>query len=536
MRGFTVFGDGRVDAIEPTTRAIRRRFLAAVTMVTLVSPGVASAECGGQPGGLSGFFSSLLDIFRATKIKFDGTRNGVAYTGEIEVKDASCGSTTLTVRTAVAATAGAEGTRGPVGGGANVRAGAASEYELTLPNEAWANTTAPPNPFDPASLPPGGSMVFRREYFASMGLEANYRALVAASGYEEGAGVVVGVQRNADGTTRLMVGPYTVVKNEFMVGVGRGELKIGIGRDDKLENGRLRSWTFDPSKPEDVRAYQLALAQSAAIGAVPFADRPSDTVEYITYESLAGIRVQAGPISFGGNWGQSNGDVRVVTRPDGSSSYEALANYNGTILTVSREFDPSGRQIGEDKINVAFTRMSDWDAYMLDVATGGAQLGDNNWRGRYPGGMKLEFNQANWQQWRDRARAYVNDPRRLGSPPAHIQLIADAQSPMDVARALYTVGSGPYTRTFEDLMMLAAHDPQRGMGDVRPLPGAAGRGCPNATGGSGDLAADAQRRAQGVATRWCGTNVQLGAMTAAVAGPTSPGNAGTAQGAGILRD
>ena len=452
------------------------------------------------------------------------------------MKDASCGSTTLTVRTAVAAQAAAEGTRGPIGGGIDVRAGVANEYELTLPNKDWANTRGPPNPFDPASLPPGGSMLFRREYFASLGLEANYKALVLAAGYEEGAGVVVAVQRNADGTTRLMVGPYTVVKNEFMVGVGKGELKIGLGRDDKLENGRLRAWTFDPSKPEDVRAYQLAMAQSAVVGAVPFTSRPSDTVEYITYESLAGIRVQAGPISFGGNWGQSNGDVRVVTRPDGSKTYEALSNYNGTILTVSREFDPSGRQIGEDKINVAFTQMSDWDAYMLDVATGGAQLGDNNWKGRYPGGMKMEFNNANWQEWRDRARAYVNDPRRIGSPPVHIQMIADAKGPMDVAMALYRVGSGPYNRTFEDLFTLSTHNPQLGYGNVRPLPGAAGKGCPNATGGSGDAAADAQTRAQSVATQWCGSNVDLGAMTAAVAGTTAPLNMQPANGAGIQRN
>lgn len=535
MKAFAMFRDRGVVAVESSGRAIRRRFLATACVLTLLAPGVASAECGQPSGGLSGFLDSLMSIFRSSKIKFDAKRNGVAYTGEIEVKDASCGSTTLTVRTAVAAQAGAEGTRGPVGGAVDVRAGAANEYELTLPNAAWATTTAPPNPFDPASLPPGGSMVFRREYFVSMGLEANYKALVAAAGYEEGAGVVVAVQRGEDGRTRLMVGPYTVVKNEFMVGLGKGELKVGLGRDDKLENGRLRSWTFDPSKPEDVRAYQIALAQGATIGAVPFTSRPSDTVEYITYESLAGIRVQAGPLSFGGNWGQSNGDVRVVTRPDGSKTYEALANYNGTILTISKEFDPSGRQIGEDKINVAFTRMSDWDAYMLDVATGGAQPGDNGWKGRYPGGMKLELNNANWQEWRDRARAFVNDPKRIGSPPVHIQMIADAKGPLDVAMALYRVGSGPYTNTFQDLFMLSTHGPG-GFGDVRPLPGAAGKGCPNATGGTGDAAADAQTRAQQVATRWCGSNVDLNSLTAAVAGPTAPLDANTAQGAGIARD
>lgn len=526
-----------LDARESIAGGSRLRIASAVVAITLALPGVAQAQCGESQGGLGGLFDSLMSIFRATKIEFEARRNGQVYSGEIEVKDASCGSTTLTVRTTAGVGTEAEGNRGPVGGGVTVTAGVANEYELTLPNRDWANTTAPPNPFDPASLPPGGSMVFRREFFASMGLEANYRALVAAAGYEEGAGVVVAVQRLENGQTRLMVGPYTVVKNEFMVGLGRGDLKVGLGRDDKLENGRLRSWTFDPSRPEDVRAYQLAMAQSAVVGAVPFADRPSDRVEYISYESLAGIRVQAGPISFGGNWGQSNGDVRVVTRPDGSRTYEMTSNYNGTILNVSREYDAQGRQIGEDKINVSFTRMSDWDAYMLDVATGGAQPGDNNWAGRYPGGMRLEFNNANWQEWRDRARAMVNDPRRIGSPPTHIQMIADAQGPMDVAMAMYRVGSGPYTRTFEDLFTLSTHDPQRGYGDVRPLPGAAGRGCPNATGNPGDAAADAQTRAQDVARRWCGSNVNLTAPTAAVMpqGIRSNGDAGPAIGAGMPR-
>lgn len=505
----------------------------------LVTPVTAAAQCQDPPVGAGGLVTGLAGVLPASSGRFETSSNGVVYSGSVEVKDAGCQSTQLSVRVSAALQGEVRtpaGSRSPVGGAIDARLGAAYEFELALPNGAWRGGT-PPNPFDPNSIPPGGTMILRREAFAALGLEANYKLITASSNIEEGAGSVVAIQRTDDGQVRVMVGPYSVIRNESMIGLGRGSVRVGLGRDDKLDTGSLRAWTLDPGSNADMRTYRGILGQGAVVGAAPLTERPSDRVEYATYESTSGIRMAAGPVSLAANFGMSTGDVRVVTRPDGSRTYTAVSNYNGTILTVTREYGPDGRQTRPDNTTVAFTRISDWDGYMLDIATGKKPLGDDDWKGKYPNGTKLDITPDNWQQWRDRARDYVNSRTRIGAPPVHIEMIADAKSPLDVAMALYRVGSGPYTRTFEDLFDLSQFQGGQRTRNVNPLPGNAGPACtPGRGNGAGNAAqANARALAGSVAASFCGSNVNLFASTNPTPASSGTAAAGGAAGAGMRR-
>jgi hypothetical protein len=273
----------------------------------------------------------------------EGPGVAVTATGAVSVErsetaldEEGCPHQTLSVTTSLEleATAGVENPR--AGGSLSGYLGESSTFEVTVsPDAAEAiehGDRPPPNPVDPRTIREGESVQLSEEFYAGHGLEAEYRALQAELGYEEGRRVSSGIARVDPSTIRIYVGDEDFVRQALSLGLGVDGASISIGGEEELSSGKLHSIDVDITTPEGWAAYQQFLTTGRLpTGAGTSRPTSSDT---LSYTDEARLEVELGNVTLGGQLGDSEGHVTETTLPDGSVETVRSARYNDVGIAI----------------------------------------------------------------------------------------------------------------------------------------------------------------------------------------------------------
>jgi Flp pilus assembly pilin Flp len=201
-----------------------------------------------------------------------------------------------------------------------------------------------PNPLDPSSLGVGDSIQMSKEFYAGLGLEANYHALQAELGYDSGKRVSSGVTRLSDRFVRVYVGDEEFVREALALGVGKGGAKLSASYTRELSDGKLRAIDIDIASPDGWKAYQDFLAG----GRLP-ADGAAGTTNPTTtdthkYSNSAKVEAKLGEWKLGGMLQDAEANVAVTHNPDGGADESIALRYRDVGLEVTDHRDANGNK------------------------------------------------------------------------------------------------------------------------------------------------------------------------------------------------
>lgn len=241
--------------------------------------------------------------------------------------------------------AGAGGPRGlDVSGGVNT--GFKSTYKVSLPGEATVEQAATVNPFDPTTIPVGGSVTVDGSNFVNTSFEASFRYIGTKTNISDAEGVSYKVERVDEDTVRVTAGPTETINAFNGVGLKVGDLSVMAGREDQLHGAQLQTAEFDISTAEGQAAFEHFNATGQVAHETPGVSDVA-TISRIDYSSQTQLRAELGKhvkIDLGG---QANlGSSVQVTYPDGSYSLTTDLSYGGNVpLTIERRFDAGGNEL-----------------------------------------------------------------------------------------------------------------------------------------------------------------------------------------------
>lgn len=256
--------------------------------------------------------------------------------------------TTFTVGTQTQVSASAEGRAGGARGlnvEGSVASGFESTYQVNLPGEASVEQAASVNPFDPTTIPVGGSVTLDGGNFIDTSFEASFRYIGVQTKINDAAGVSYNVERVDENTVRVTAGPTETVNAFNGVGLDLGKVSAYAGREDQLHGAELQTAEFDISTAEG----QAAFEHFNATGQVAHETAGVSNVASISrvdYSSQTQLRGELGPLNADLG-GQANlGSVVQVTYPDGSYSLTTDLTYGSNVpLTIEQRFDAQGNEL-----------------------------------------------------------------------------------------------------------------------------------------------------------------------------------------------
>ncbi|WP_052772894.1 LysM peptidoglycan-binding domain-containing protein [Luteimonas sp. FCS-9] len=258
-------------------------------------------------------------------------------------------STSFLVTTQTQVTLSGEATAGGRAGGADVAGSAStgfeSTYKVTLPGEATVERAAAVNPFDPTTVPVGGSVTLDSQTFAGTSLEGSFRHIAAKSEIQYNEGVSYTLERVDENTVRVTTGPTETINAFNGVGVKVGDVSALVGREDQLHGATLQTAEFDISTQEGQTALQHFNTTGQIAHTTPGVDNVA-TIQRLDYSSQTQLRAEAGDLSLVLG-GQANlGSSVKVTYPDGSYSLTTDLSYGANVpLTVEQRFDAQGNEL-----------------------------------------------------------------------------------------------------------------------------------------------------------------------------------------------
>lgn len=140
-----------------------------------------------------------------------------------------------------------------------------SVYSVTVPAGTEFADAVAINPFNPASIPPGGSVTVGTgvEQSTSLDLTGKYRGLQVGLGLEETVGTEVNtvMARNGDGTLSMTSGPTNMVRADGTLSVGVEGAAFELGNSRTHEHGVLEYVQFSDDAAGN-QAYTDALRSS----------------------------------------------------------------------------------------------------------------------------------------------------------------------------------------------------------------------------------------------------------------------------------
>jgi hypothetical protein len=394
----------------------------------------------------------------------------VQTTGEVSIDrsetalDAEgCPKQTLSVsgKLELSANASAEGAH--AGGALDVHLGESTTYSVTVePAAADAierGDRRPPNPVDPRTIAQGESVQLSREYYAGVGMEAEYRALKASLGYDEGTRVSSGVERVSPTTVRVMVGDEDFVRQALSLGVGVDGASISLGGNEELSSGKLHAVDIDISTSAGWSAYQEFLNS----GRLPADGTPgtSDptTADTINYSDETRIEAELGNVTIGGQLGDSEGHVTETRHADGTVDVVSSARYNDVGLAIHRREDAAGNQLEDPGYSLLLEGVDDSIAETLQ------QL-DGDRADAPPGGhLRIDFSASDLEDVRELALEQLADQVAMnGERPTTEEIaesLADGDGVVEFDGVQYAFGP-PYTgiaaaQTPEDILIALYH-------------------------------------------------------------------------------
>jgi hypothetical protein len=394
----------------------------------------------------------------------------VQATGELTIdrspttlNDEGCPQQTLSVegKLELSANASAEGAH--AGGELDVHLGESTKYSVTVsPDAAEAiehGDRKPPNAVDPRTIANGESVQLSHEYYAGVGMSAEYRALQASLGYDEGTRVSSGVQRVSPTTVRVMVGDEDFVRQALSFGVGVDGASISIGGSEELSSGKLHAVDIDISTDAGWNAYQSFINSGTLPGSgTPGTSNPTEA-DTLNYSDETKIEAEIGNVTIGGQLGSSEGHRTETRNEDGSVDVVVSSRVNDVGLAVRRKEDANGNEIGDPEYSLLLEGVD-------DSISGTLQHLDGDEANAPPGGnLRIDFSESDLDQFRNIALDHLADQvEQNGRRPSREEIaesLADGDGVVEIDGVQYAFGA-PYTnlaaaQTPEDVLIALYH-------------------------------------------------------------------------------
>lgn len=244
----------------------------------------------------------------------------------------------------------------------SVATGFTSTYKVKLPGEATVEQAASVNPFDPTTIPVGGSVTVDGSSFVDTSFEASFRYIGTQTKINDAAGVSYTVERVDENTVRVLAGPTETINAFNGVGLSVGDLSVMAGREDQLHGASMQTAEFDISTPEGQAAFEHFNATGQVASETPGVANAA-TIERIDYSSQTQLRAQLGPVGVALGGAQNTGSVVKTTYPDGSFTVGTDLQYSDSVpLHVNQSFDAQGNEVVSER-TYQFTIDTDRPSY-----------------------------------------------------------------------------------------------------------------------------------------------------------------------------
>jgi len=289
----------------------------------------------------NGSLSEWVNGPKGSKVTF-GVTGGAEYTTGQRSED---GFTTYTSKSDVSI--GVEGgiEKGGTGVSGGYSTGVTAEYQVKVPDAAGDVDPGSINPFDPNSIPVGGSVKMDGGDYTKTELNAAYHNIALESSVKDSSGVSSLVERVDENTVRVTSGPTDAIANTAGLGVDVEGIKAMVSNTTSLSGQSLQTADFDLSTPEGQAAYNHYLVtgeipKDAATGVSGLTK-----IERLDYDSATKAELSTPFGGFEKELGQNTGSKVMTTYPDGSSDVLLTATYGDRgDFQMSQSIDASGTE------------------------------------------------------------------------------------------------------------------------------------------------------------------------------------------------
>lgn len=290
-----------------------------------------SAITAGQ-GTAAARLQPTAEAIRATSY---GSRNGMT---EFSVE--------ASLSAGVSANADVATRRGAVAIEATHSVGTRAQYRVVLPGENQSHDAAfRVNPFDPTTIPPGGSVIMDQQGFAKTTLEGSFRNIATQYQLVDAKGSSYAVTRLDEHHVRITLGPNRAIEAYNGWGFKTDAITAMLGRQDSLSHSKVETATFDLSNPDAQAAYLHFVSTGHIAHETPGVSDVA-MLERIGYSSQTRAKFETllGGVDLGGN--QNTGSLVRATYRDGSYSTTLDLQYSDSVpLTITKRYDTEGREI-----------------------------------------------------------------------------------------------------------------------------------------------------------------------------------------------
>lgn len=295
--------------------------------------------------------------------------------------------------------------------------GLRGRYRVSLPEGEGTDPTRI-NPFDPETLPKGGSVTLDAQSFSGTAMAGTFRHIAAEHKLTEAEGASLRVDRLDDGRVRVTTGPNQAVEAFNGMGFSAKGVTAIAGRQDALGQSSVRTATFDLANADGQAAYQQFVANGTLDAKTPGMDDVA-TVERLGNSSQTRLKVEVGSVFGVDVAGQRNsGDVTQVRRDDGSYTELRNVQYDGNLpVTRLSQYGTDGQELRDQRrYEFTFDLRKHEQADQVAGLLNSALTGDTGARGPVKAGElnTVSFSEDQLRGMMERTQQMVQDNPMAG--------------------------------------------------------------------------------------------------------------------------
>ncbi len=255
--------------------------------------------------------------------------------------------------------------------------GERARYNVTLPGDASAEAARGVNPFDPLSIPVGGSVRLDGQAFVRTSLETSFRHFASSSEHTDAAGVSYAAQRLDAYHVRVATGPTAAIEHVQMLGLKTPVAQAMLGRQDTLGQASMHTATFDLRDPQAQAAYRDFLGSGQLPAQAPGVS-DVQRIDTLSMSSQTRAKLGLGPLSLDLGGQRNSGENVRATQADGSSTVTSKLQYADNVpLTLTRQFDAAGAENADARrYQLSFGQVDANQAQLLNAALAGKATAD----------------------------------------------------------------------------------------------------------------------------------------------------------------
>lgn len=295
--------------------------------------------------------------------------------------------------------------------------GLRGRYRVSLPEGEGTDPTRI-NPFDPETLPKGGSVTLDAQSFSGTAMAGTFRKIAAEHKLTEAEGASLRVDRLDDGRVRVTTGPNQAVEAFNGMGFSAKGVTAIAGRQDALGQSSVRTATFDLANADGQAAYQQFVANGTLDAKTPGMDDVA-TVERLGMSSQTRLKVEVGSV-FGVDMAgaRNSGDVTQVRRDDGSYTELRNVQYDGNLpVTRLSQYGADGQELRDQRrYEFTFDLRQHEQADQVAGLLNSALTGDTGARGPVKAGElnTVSFSEDQLRGMMERTQQMVQDNPMAG--------------------------------------------------------------------------------------------------------------------------